>query len=711
MNTAVKRIMASDIDKSDKTDTIVVKAVFTDINGNVVENGDNATKLSISVIKKDANIRKSTAYDNSRYNPFVLTEEVEAQLYSDGMIQLKSISKLKSVITNLISDVKLISLSLSIHGFDNEVLFEEDLVSLIFSKFSCIEYDFEKTNGVSLIMPYGTIKLVALTIYGGNVILQNDGVAILAEEFIALGGKCVISSNSKMPKFTLSAPKVSVNGIQFDSPINTAIIGKDTDELSVYQNYKTDVAHVKFNLSTFDKSDSDTKTGIFEEPLLEIKNIYKVSVTDVNIFGAQWYKPLSFERIVDLTVFDIERIVKEHEVSIRTNTVNISNCVKSSVFGLHIKDSTRVGKMTKDNVREMAVYAVYLNGPSFINTASISIADSIIDSVLLCNLDSLKAGSLETRKITSRNSKYITSDEQTFSKFEIRDSNIELSEKLEIYCGKIIISGSTIISRFDGSALDLNPLYSLRIIDSILDLNVSDIDILSKNVAEVIFKRDDIKAGSLTVSHQPISEYLIKLNAVDESLREFDIGNSSLKLDRDFIVSDMWDVNVTNTGIDCRNVKFSDIHNCYWDSSSGLKSQEKNIGLYFTNLKFVNNIIRNVTPGEVQDIFMNNCSGNFTYKLASNKLDMIQKLNLTMNSSKVNVITTSEGMCLNTQLESNNSLGSTVYGRYLNCIIVPKYSSYDARKFKDSYAHNADNDYVYYGTSTEKIALQTVLGL
>ncbi len=711
MNSVVQRIMASEVNTTEKTDVIIVKTVFTDVNGNVIENGDNALKLSISVIKKDANIRKSTAYNNSRYNPFELTDQVEAQLYSEGMIQLKSISKLKSVITNLISDVKLPYLSLAVNGFDNEILFDEELVGLIFSKFSCVDYNFEKTTGVSLIMPYGTIKLVSLTIYGGSIILQHDGVAILAKEYIGIGGNCVISSNSEFPKFTLSAPKVSINSVQFDSPINTAIIGEDTDKVEVFNKYDVDVSRVKFNLSTFDKPDSKTSSGIFEAPLFSIINIYDASVDFVSVFGAQWYKILYFERISKLTAFEIERIVKDGEVGIRSNTVNVSNCSTTSIFNLNIKDLTRVERTTKDDMKKLNVYAVFLDGTSFIHANTISISNSIINNVLLCNLDSLKAGSLETRGITSRHSKYITCDEQTLAKFEIRDSDIEIDDTLEICCGNIVISGSTIASRKDKADMDLKVLYNLRIIDSILDFTSNNIKVLSKNTAGVVLKRDDIKAGYFIVQHQAISEYLKKLNVVDESEREFDVGDSSFKLDFDLQVSDMWNADVNNTGIDCRSIIFSNIHNFYWDVKSGLKSQEKNIALFFNNLKFINTIIRNVTPGEVQDITMANCKGKFTYYLSSNKLDMIQKLNLTLDSSKVNVLTTSEGMSLNTQLESNNSLGSTIYGRYVNCIVVPKYTSKDARKFKDSFGHNSDNDSVYYGTSTDKVDVATILGL
>lgn len=690
-------------------DKINISFKYTDEFGSKLDDPINATRQEIFIRKDRVLVSKTEKFTDTK--PFGENEKdsLSAYGYEKGDFVLSKVEEIKDILFENISKRTLNKLTLSIIGLDSSFKIDEDVMSLIFYRFPTIDISFNNDNsGGCIVLPFSDISCKSISINGGKIILLNEGTSIKCSSSISIENS-LITTSSSYPMLSLISPKTYLSNIIYDSPVKTNILAPHMNSVKEFKETSITLSSIREDLNLYNLSNENEEgTGVFKDALFNLSDVNSLNINDFYIYGAPYYKGIKAEKISNVNISYIYRIVKD--VNPVAYALGFGSCSKINVsnFSETLSRPSENGKIP---------YFIFLDGQSFDSSNSISIMDGVLRYVNLCNLDSLKMSEVYVSSLISENSDLFTCDEQTVTNVYIDDSDISLYN-LDLILGKIKVNSSSIsilkniLNTADNSNIKLEALNGIQFKESKIYGNGYKVSLIAKNGCDILFRDSTVNARALIISHPEIDDYLLKLNIVDERSRILDIRDSAFIINEEFDVSDMWEMWSRTSSFTCGKIKIKGVGNLFSDTSSALKCNGITVPIEIEDTGISNLNIRVIDPPEFQHLDFVKCpSGNVNYLLSSNELDKKCDVKLGLTSSRLQFMFDTEGMSGTVKVKSDNSSGSTIYSKYSNVEVVPDLESLDREKFYQNYGSSKNNDLIYYGTSSEKVSLDRFIGL
>ena len=675
----------------------IITIKLFDKNSMPTKNPALAYKTNITIQNDVASVDISRDYDKPKEYSAAEKKAISVFGYeadTEGIYKNYELSEDEDIASTIIPDLfKMTYLDLTINGFEDTVGISSNLMAAFFQKFSCININNKSISSITF--PSGDIRLESLAISGGNIVL-TDGISFEADDSISFESIKFHSKQDKTP-FNLLCKKINLFNISTSDYIPIKIIAGKDATTNEYMNGEVSINDLTFDLTEItDNGYPEVK----KDPLLSITNIYKVRLSDINIYGAQEYKAIKLHKINTVMISGINRY---SDKGVYGYTLGLSDVMTTYVTNFHVSAGLLI---------EREVYAIFIADEGLGFNQKLVVSDFEIRNIRLINLGSSKADSISfsNGKI---NTNYFMESKETNDTSSLRfsDCDITISQPISIYGNEITFANTKL--KLTDSAKDEHE--HLMHIDGSLTLDNSVL------YGEIPFKFEvgtgtylkfldsDVSLTKISIMYDEEAYKDIEdTQYVDESERVVDFESTNVVTD-ELLIDSMYNVSTDKTSF---NISKLILKNTKASFDPLVVDKKSNVEYSFENTTFKNATIE-TRESHSSKLSFKESTGNLTFKV--NELYIEEdsiNLDTLLEQSKINLKVDTVGSQVNAMVNANDSEGSTVFGLNAYVSVIPSMKSKDIQSFNLINEFNDSIDTaVNYGNSSETPSPYEAFGL
>ena len=569
-------------------------------------------------------------------------------------------------------------------GNNRNIAIYADTIKNIFMNFSCINIDVVKSP-CTIKMPSLDVRLESFKMTRVNVELQGD-ISFTTDSYIQLES-CILNSinNDRMFKFNLVSDNNSIYDLVVRNPISINVYSAKSD-LDKYPNQNTSINSIKYILDNIDRDNT------FTDALLSFRDIYSVKINDVIFEGANNLKCMKVIQCHQLMINNVKRngFTKKY-------TIGLSN-----IFNTYISNLKDINTVDDGDTHSILIAE---DGLKF--NQSLVVSDFKVVNIGLIDMCLSKADkiSISSGVIKCENPIKFNNFNET-KKIRISDVKFE-TNNFDVACCNLYISDSTVKTDND---INLSVTESNKITDSKLySDNESVIIKLNLDSSNDISSSEIYSRKSFKIYHDAEGEDDLEgTKFVDETNRTSNISDTNILTDESINIVDIYRSSITRCTLKSKEMRFSDIKNfSLTDVSLGLESAFEFIT---ENVSLKNSTVDIRTITDSTKFKFIKTSGNMDVVFKQSSVDHKVTYDFVYEESSMFVNLDSYGAKLLCKLNSNNSLGSVLFGLHDVIDVVPSMQSKDISSFSNISSVSArKSDKINYGNSGEEITLSDIL--
>ena len=617
--------------------------------------------------------------------------EVESEGIFKNIVLEEAESLNSAIIPNL---YEMTFLDLTIQGTEGDTNIDSTLMGTILQKFSCININNKSFS--SIFLPTGDIELESFAVSGGNIEMTG-GISITADASISIESVKIYTKNEDKMSLNLICKNTNVYDISVDSYLSIKVIGVKPSTTNEYME-----GEVSFNNITYNLTDEIEKgyPEVKPDPLIDISNVYKVRMSDIYIYGAQTYKGIKLSKIGSVMICGLDRI---SEKGIYGYTLGLSDIMNTYISKFTVSAGLKI---------EREVYALFIADDGLAYNQKLVVSDFDISNIRLINLGYSKADSISfSNGIVNTN--HLLEAKETNSTRSIKFSNCEfvITEPIMMYVNNLNINDSKI--KLLNSDKDANSHYihvdGSLVFDTTLLYGEIPFKFETGTEAYIRFKDSDVSMNKLHFKYDAEENADVEqLSVIDESNRVLYFSSTNVVSD-EFTVDNLYRLSTEKMSLNCDKVN---LKNTKAELNTIVINKPSAIKYTFEEVTFKNATVetRNSHSSKINAI---SCSGTLTYNVNDTITEEPTiKLDVMLKDSKFNLKIDSQGASVNTLINSDNSLGSTIFGVNKLSTVTPSMKSGDLSSFNQiSEFKDKKSDSVNYGNSEEELSPYSLYGL
>lgn len=671
-----------------------------DKNGVAVTNPVNAYKESIlirsdicskqlsknygdlsNVTKSETSVYGFEINEEGLYKYFILNEDEDID---------------KSIIPNLIDFATNFEISLTGNA-DLGIYISSDLFKAIFRTYSIVNIN---AVGFKIEIPKMDINLESVNINGGNITLLNGGISFKADSSVDISNINITNAVDTYGKFNIAGNNITLYNITVNNPVSISTIVIKPEDILKYQTTSCTINSIKYLLSTFNDENAESTDKLFSNALLIIQDTYSAKIGDISIRGGEFYKGIKVTNCYELMMNNISRVTSR---ALYGYTIGLSDITKGYIDTLITQS---------ESIPSKGVYSVFVAEKGLLFNQTLSINTFNIINTTLINLDACKADTINISNGTVNGGKFITSSElSSLHHLKLSALTVNLQDILDMYASEIKIFDSTfrLQNKEDTNQIRFSSYFK---IDNSYIYSDSDLEVENTIDGSFGFSNSEIKSKTFKLFHK--SDDTEKDIADNTEYYNYNknstISSTNVYADKGIVIDDVYKLKITNSELNSKTVNIKNINNLVF--SNAVLSNSSTVELILNSVKISGSTLnRNIAISGDKFIF-DNTSGELNYTLSTITGDEIINNKFNLVNSKIKIKENTRYVGISTNLKSDNSAGSVLFGTVSDISIVPNMSSKDISNFNiiTDY-NNIDSDKVNYGSSEDSINTESLLGI